>query len=81
MLLDFLGDEDDQSIYSLSKLLRRAVPALHHQAPNQLEGAVLVTCSQMLKIKSKATQLLMVKDLRPSKHYFLSDIMIFGRRS
>jgi hypothetical protein len=29
---------------------------------------MLVTCSQMLYIKNKATQLLMVKDLRPSKH-------------
>jgi hypothetical protein len=32
-------------------------------------------------IKDKATQLLKIKDLRPSKHYLLSDIMIFGRRS
>jgi hypothetical protein len=31
----------------------------------------------MLLIKNKATQLLMVKDLRPSKYYFLPDIMIF----
>jgi hypothetical protein len=42
---------------------------------------MLVTCSQMLQIKNNATQLLMVKDLRPSKHYFLSDIMFFRRRS
>ena len=42
---------------------------------------MLVTCSQMLEIKNKTTQLLMVKDLRPSKHYFLLDIMIFRRRS
>jgi hypothetical protein len=41
---------------------------------------MLVTCSQMLQIKNKATQLLMVKDLRPSNHYFLLDIMIFRRR-
>jgi hypothetical protein len=33
------------------------------------------------EIKNKATQLSMVKDLRCSKHYFLSDIMIFRRRS
>jgi hypothetical protein len=32
-------------------------------------------------IKNKATQLLNVKDLRPSKHYLLSDIMISRRRS
>jgi hypothetical protein len=42
---------------------------------------MLVTCSQMLQIENKATQLLMVKDLRPSKHYFFLDIMILGRRS
>jgi hypothetical protein len=30
---------------------------------------MLVTCSQMLRVKNKATQMLMVKDLRPSKHY------------
>jgi hypothetical protein len=38
-------------------------------------------CSQMLLIKNNATQLLMVEDLRASEHYFLSDIMIFRRRS
>jgi hypothetical protein len=38
-------------------------------------------CSQMLQIKNKATQLLLVKDLRPSKHYSLSGIMILRRRS
>jgi hypothetical protein len=30
---------------------------------------MLVTCSQMLRVKNKATQMLMVKDIRPSKHY------------
>jgi hypothetical protein len=30
---------------------------------------MLVTCSQMLQIKNKATQFLMIKYLRPSKHY------------
>jgi hypothetical protein len=29
----------------------------------------LVTCSQRLLIKNKATQMLIVKDFRPSKHY------------
>jgi hypothetical protein len=38
-------------------------------------------CSRMLYTKNKATQLLMGKDLRPSKHYLPSDIIIFGRRS
>jgi hypothetical protein len=32
---------------------------------------MLVTCSQMMWIKNKATQLLRIKDLRPLKHYLL----------
>jgi hypothetical protein len=44
-------------------------------------GANVGPCSQVLYIKNKATQLLMIKDLRPSKHYLLWDIMIFRRRS
>jgi hypothetical protein len=42
---------------------------------------VVGPCSQMLYIKNKASQLLMNKNLRPSTHYLLSDIMIFRRRS
>jgi hypothetical protein len=42
---------------------------------------IIGPCSRMLYIKNKATQLLTIKDLRPSKHYLLRDIMIFGRRS
>jgi hypothetical protein len=30
---------------------------------------MLFACSQMLQIKNKLTQLLMIKNLRPSKHY------------
>jgi hypothetical protein len=44
-------------------------------------GANVGPCSRMLYIKNKATQLLTIKDLRPSTHYFLLDIMIFSRRS
>jgi hypothetical protein len=44
-------------------------------------GANVSPCSRMLYTKNKATQLLMDKDLRPSEHYFPSDMMIFGRRS
>jgi hypothetical protein len=44
-------------------------------------GANVGPCSQMLYIKNKTTRLLTIKDLRPSKHYLLLDIMIFGRRS
>jgi hypothetical protein len=46
-----------------------------------LHWVMLVTCFQMLWIKNKATQLLKVKDLRPPKYYFLSDMIIFRRRS
>jgi hypothetical protein len=48
---------------------------------SQEVGANVGPCSLMLYTKNKTTQLLMDKDLRPSKHYFPSDIMIFGRRS
>jgi hypothetical protein len=44
-------------------------------------GANVGLYSQMLYTKNKATQSLMDKDIRPSKHYFPSDIMISGRRS
>ena len=44
-------------------------------------GANVGPCSQMQYIKNKATQLLTIKDLRPSNHYLLWDIMIFRRRS
>jgi hypothetical protein len=42
---------------------------------------MLVTCSQMLRLKSKATQkMLNVKALRPLEHYFPQDITTSGRR-
>jgi hypothetical protein len=44
-------------------------------------GANVGPCSQMLYIKNKATQLLMIKGLHPSTHYLLSAIMIFRRVS
>jgi hypothetical protein len=44
-------------------------------------GANVGPYSQVLYIKNKATQLLMIKDLRPLKHYLLWDIMIFRRKS
>jgi hypothetical protein len=34
-------------------------------------GANVGPCSRMLYIKNKATRLLTIRDLRPSKHYFL----------
>jgi hypothetical protein len=44
-------------------------------------GANVGPCSRILYIKNKTTRLSVIKDLRPSKHYLLLDIMIFGRRS
>jgi hypothetical protein len=44
-------------------------------------GANVGPCSQMLYIKSKKTQLLTIKDLRPLIHYLLSGLMILKRRS
>jgi hypothetical protein len=38
-------------------------------------------CSEMLYTKNKATELLMIRDLRPSEYYIPLGIMIFGRRS
>jgi hypothetical protein len=35
----------------------------------------------MLYIKNKATQLLMIRDLCPPKHYLPWDIMIYKQRS
>jgi hypothetical protein len=46
-----------------------------------LIGCVLGTCSQMLRVKNKATQkVLNIKVLRPSRHYVPSDIMNSRRR-
>ena len=42
---------------------------------------MLVTCLRLLWTKYKATQILNVKDLHPSKHYPLSEIINLGRRS
>jgi hypothetical protein len=44
-------------------------------------GANVGPCSRILHIKNKATQLLMIRDLRPLKHYLPWDIMILRRRS
>jgi hypothetical protein len=44
-------------------------------------GANVGPCSRMLYIKNKATQLLMIKDVRPLKHYLLSGTMILRRRA
>jgi hypothetical protein len=48
---------------------------------NQSSYHVLVTCSHTLWVKNKATQLIIIKDLRPSKHYFLTGIMLLRQRS
>jgi hypothetical protein len=43
-------------------------------------GVNVGPCSQMLYIKNKATQLLMIKHLHASKHYLLLGIMFLRRR-
>jgi hypothetical protein len=61
---------------------------MHHEIVHQAHILVILgqrasvgPCSQMLYIKNKVTQLLMIRDLRPLKHYLPWDIMIFRRRS
>jgi hypothetical protein len=51
-------------------------PTQHHCR----DAPLLSTCSQMRWVKNKATQLLIIKDLRPSKHYLLTGIMLHRRR-
>jgi hypothetical protein len=47
------------------------VVALKNVTHREVIKFMLVTCSQMLRLKSKATQkMLNVKALRPSEHYF-----------
>jgi hypothetical protein len=43
-------------------------------------GANVGPCSEMLYIKNKATQLLLISDLHPLKHYLPWGIMISRRR-
>jgi hypothetical protein len=42
---------------------------------------MLVTCSQILYVKNKATQLIIVRDLCPPKHYLPMGIILIRRRS
>jgi hypothetical protein len=62
--------------------LERMVEKITSQGPRTIATIVVISivgpCSRMIYTKNKATQLLMNKDIRPSKHYFPSDIMIFG---
>jgi hypothetical protein len=51
------------------------------QMSSQEVGANVGPCSRMLYTKNEATQSLTIRDLRPSKHYFPWDIMIFRGRS
>jgi hypothetical protein len=67
-------------LYS-SVALRKSMLAEGGRLSSPEVDANVGPCSQMLYIKNKATQLLMIKDLRPSKNYLLWDIMIFRRRS
>jgi hypothetical protein len=44
-------------------------------------GVNVGPCSQMLHIKNKTTRLSIIKDLRPSRHYLILDIMVSRQRS
>jgi hypothetical protein len=66
-----------QWTYSLLRRPRR--PGLFQPFPS-LNRSLLVTCSQMLWIKNKETQLFSIKDLHLPKHYPLMDIMIIRQR-
>jgi hypothetical protein len=57
------------------------ISLIHILKEQSSEEFLLETCSQMLRVKNKATEkVLNVKVLRPSKHYLPSDIMNSGRR-
>jgi hypothetical protein len=53
---------------------------LVHLFAVRVYGIMLVTCSKMLWIKNKATQLLIITDLRLPKHYLHMGIMFIRRR-
>jgi hypothetical protein len=48
---------------------------------NQQKSVSVGPCSQMLYMKNKTTQLSIIRDIRPLKHYLVLDIMVFKRRS
>jgi hypothetical protein len=55
------------------------ISLIHILKEQSSEEFLLETCSQMLRVKNKATEkVLNVKVLRPSKHYLPSDIMNSG---
>jgi hypothetical protein len=62
-------------------LLYEAIIANVEVSSTEVDANVGPYYSQMLYIKNKTTKLFVIKDLRPSKHYLLLDIMISGRRS
>jgi hypothetical protein len=43
---------------------------------NSASNVFVGPCSRMLYIKNKATQLLIIKDLRPPKYCFLLDLQV-----
>ena len=61
---------------------RRGIGSEVHCASDLFQTLyLLVTCSWMLWIKNKATQLLIIRDLHLPKHYFPKGIMIIRQRS
>jgi hypothetical protein len=70
--LDYV-DEDE---VPTSTMRTMAIGDVRLQEQQDQDQPLLVTCSQMLWIKNKATQLLKIKGLRLSKQYFHMDIML-----
>jgi hypothetical protein len=59
------------ALLSSSAALQKSMLAEGGRMSSPEVGANVVPCSQMLYIKNKATRLLTIRDLRPSKPYFL----------
>jgi hypothetical protein len=68
------------ALLSSSVALRKSMLAEGGRLGSPKVGANVDSCSQMLHIRNKTTRLSIIKDLRPSKHYLLLDIMVSRRR-
>jgi hypothetical protein len=68
------------ALLSSSAAWRRSMLAEGGRMSSPEVGANVVPCSQMIYTKNKATQLLIIRDLRPSEHYLPSGIIVGGLR-
>jgi hypothetical protein len=69
------------ALLSSSAALQKSMLAEGGRLSSLEVGANVAPCFQMLYIKNNTTRLLIIRDLHPSKHYLLLDIMISRRRS